>query len=355
MNGIKYIGMDVHKASTSVAVLNEAGKLVAEAAMRTEATALLEFLHGMRGSLQVAVEESTQAQWLYELVAPKVSKMVVCDPRQLPTRKGTNKNDRVDARKLARWLRSGELQPVYHPVAGVSALHQAAASYMQLSNDVTRTMNRLKAIYRGRAIECTGTRVYSSQLRDGWLGQLAEAGLRNRAKRLYAELDALLPLREQARRDMMQEGRRHPAYALLRSVPQLGPIRVVLLLALLKTPHRFRGKRQLWSYAGLGLITRSSADHEYRNGQLQPSRRPVLVVGLNSNYNRTVKAVFKGAAIGALRREGPWKDFYLRRVAQGMNHSLAIVTLARKIAAVTHIVWKKGEPFDAAHLKSQAA
>jgi len=352
---IKYIGMDVHQASTSVAVLNEAGKLIMEATIRTEATAVLEFFNGIRGSLYVAFEESTQAQWLYDLLVPKVSKVVVCDPRQLASHKTANKSDRIDARKLAQALRSGDLKPVYHQRTALGTLPQLAASYVQLSNDATRTMNRLKAIYRARAIGCAGARVYSSKSRSQWLERLQETGARRRAERLYAQLDAVVALRKQARQEMVVEGRRHSAYPVLRSIPQLGPVRVALLLALLKTPHRFRSKRQLWTYAGLSLVTRSSADHEWINGELQRTRRPVFVLGLNSNYNHAVKSVFKGAATGALRREGPWRDFYLRRTAQGMRHSLALVTLARKIAAVTLSVWKKGEPFEAEHLKSQAA
>ena len=355
MSEIKYIGMDVHKASTSVAVLDAAGKLVSEATLRTEATTVLDFFRGLRGSLHVSFEESTQAQWLYELLAPVVGQVVVCDPRRLPRSKSRNKSDRIDAQQLARWLRSGDLKPVYHDQTGLRGLQELAASYEQLSQDAIRSRNRLKAIYRGLAIPCQGARVYSPRFRSGWLEQLPPAGLRPRAERLYAELDLLLALRQQARQEMVLESRQHTAHRLLSSIPQLGPVRVALLLALLKTPHRFRTKRQLWTYAGLGLVTRSSADFRCVDGQLQRTRRPVLVLGLNAHHHPALKAVFKGAAMGALRRDGPWKDFYLRRVAQGMRPSLAIVTLARKIAAVTLTVWKKGEPFDAEHLKSQAA
>ena len=355
MSGIKYIGMDVHKASISVTVLDEAGKLMSETTLRTEATTVREFFRGLGGSVQVSFEESTQAQWLYELLAPLVCQVVVCDPRQLPARKRGNKSDRNDARKLAEWLRLGILKPVYHQRTDLRGLQELAASYTQLSNDGIRTMNRLKAIYRGRAIECPGARVYSPKFRNAWLEQLREPGARRRAERLYAELDLVLALRKEARQEMVWESRRHSAHRLLCSIPPLGPVRVALLLALLKTPHRFRNKRQLWTYAGLGLVTRSSADYRDVEGQLERARRPVLVVGLNRNHNRALKAVFKGAATGALRHDGPWKDFYACRIAQGRRPPLAVVTLARKIAAVTLTVWKKGEPFDAEHLKSQAA
>mgnify|MGYP003347177830 CR=1 FL=1 len=74
MNDNKYIGMDVHKSSTSVAVVDEAGKLISETTIRTEAKAIQEFFGGLRGNVQVSLEESTQAQWLYELLSPIVDR-----------------------------------------------------------------------------------------------------------------------------------------------------------------------------------------------------------------------------------------------------------------------------------------
>ncbi len=123
----------------------------------------------------------------------------------------------------------------------------------------------------------------------------------------------------------------------------------------MQTPHRFRGKRQLWGYAGLALVTRSSADYRVVNGQLERSRKAVFIVGLNANHNHDLKGIFKGAATTASVRPGPFREFYASKLAQGMKPELARLTLARKIAAITLTVWKKGERFDAEHLKAQAA
>ena len=61
MTGTKYIGMDVHKESISIAVRNDAGKLVMECVIETKANVILEFIHGLRGELQVTFEEGTWA------------------------------------------------------------------------------------------------------------------------------------------------------------------------------------------------------------------------------------------------------------------------------------------------------
>src|ERR1700731_2622248 len=85
--------------------------------------------------------------------------------------------------------------------------------------------------------------------------------VRRRAELLYEQLDSLVQIRGQARREMLAESRKHPASKLLGGIPRLGPIRVALLIALLQTPHRFRTKRQLWAYSGLALETRTSRKH----------------------------------------------------------------------------------------------
>jgi transposase len=234
-------------------------------------------------------------------------------------------------------------------------LKELAKSYLALVGDTTRVMNRLKALYRARGIACKGTRVYSPRHRPEWLQQLSEPGVRQRAELLYQQLDLLRPLRQQARAAMITESRQQPAHKILRSIPSLGPVRAALLLAILQTPHRFRGKRQLWTYAGLALVTRSSADYQLVNGQLTRARKPGLIVGLNANHHHALKAIFKDAAVTALAHPGPLREFYAARVAQGIKPELARLTLARKLASLTLNLWKKGERFNAQHLKPQAA
>jgi transposase len=152
--------------------------------------------------------------------------------------------------------------------------------------------------------------VYQARGRAYWLGQLAERGARFRARVLYAELDRLRTLRPKVKAAMLAEARRDPAWAVLRTIPFLGPVRVALLLATLGTPWRFRTKRQLWAYAGLAVVTHSSADYLVVGGQVVRRRRAPRTRGLNRNHNRVVKDVFKGAATAATARPGALQDFY---------------------------------------------
>jgi hypothetical protein len=216
-------------------------------------------------------------------------------------------------------------------------------------------MNRLKAVYRSWAIPCAGRDVYYRRHRVQWLAKIREAGVRRRAERLYEQLDMLQHLRQQARRELLAESRKHAITAKLRQIPYLGPIRVALAVALIQTPHRFRTKRQLWAYSGLALETRTSAEYRFVEGQVRRSKKLLAIRGLNKDHNHDLKGLFKGAATMASVRPGPFQDFYTAALAKGIKPTMARLTLARKIAAITLTLWKKGENFDAEKLKSQAA
>jgi len=355
MDNRKYIGMDVHKETISIAVLNSSGKLVMESIIETKASTIVQFFQGLRGDLHVTLEEGTWAAWLYDLLRPHVTEVLVCDPRKNALLKAGNKSDRIDARKLAELLRSNLLRPVYHGEHGVRTLKELSRSYLAISGDVARAMTRLKAVYRSWAIACAGKQVYAPRCRAQWLAKITEAGVRRRAEIYYQQLDELRSLRQQVRRELLAESGKHKASKLLCQIPSIGPIRAALLIAILQTPHRFRTKRQLWAYGGLGIETHSSADHRYVEGQLRPSKRQISLRGLNRNHNHELKNIFKGAAIIAATKAGPFQEFYAALVAKGIRPEMARLTLARKIAAITLIVWKKGVSFDAQHLKPQTA
>src|SRR5438128_4735869 len=169
MNSEKYIGLDVHQATISVAVMDCRGKVVMESILETKAATILEFLAGLRGTLLVTFEEGTWAAWLYDLLKPHIAKLVVCNPPKNALLKHGNKSDRIDARKLADLLRLNDLEPVYHGETGVRMLRELARGYLTIVKDLSRVMNRLKALYRSWAIPVPdGTSTTPATAASGW-------------------------------------------------------------------------------------------------------------------------------------------------------------------------------------------
>ena len=211
VNDEKYIGLDVHQATISVAVMDATGKVVMESILETKATTILEFFVGLRGSLSVTFEEGTWSVWLYDLLHPRVDKLVVCNPRKNALLKDGNKSERIDARKLAELLRGNQLKQVYHGETGVRMLRELSRSYLTIVKDLSQVMNRLKAVHRSWAIPCAGRDVYFRRHRAQWLAKIREAGVRRRAERLYEQLDTLQHLRQQARRELLRRGASMPS------------------------------------------------------------------------------------------------------------------------------------------------
>ena len=347
----QYLAFDVHQATVVASLRDEAGKVVMRATVPTEARAILTLVKSAGPRVHVAFEEGTQAQWLHDLLIGHAERVIVCNVRGRS--ETVNKSDRIDADGLSELLRLSALKPVFHGAPEVLRLKELVRSYNTLVEDSTRVMQRIKAMFRGRAIQTPGVSVYRPSQRKEWLSKL-EGGARERAQSLLTQLDLLLELRPAAKAAMIATARRQSGWKVLRTIPFFGPVRVAEILAIMRTPFRFRTKRNLWPYAGLAVVTRSSADQDVKDGQLRRSRKAPLTRGLNRNHNPILKAVFKGAANAATVRPGPFRDYYEASLARGVKDDLAKVTLARKIAAVTLRLWKKGELWDPKKLTMQA-
>ena len=341
----KYIGIDVHSSTLVVNVRDALGKVVQESTLPTTGDAILQCLSGLRGRLHVAFEEGTHAQWLHDVLRRRVDDVLVCDARANRLMQDGSKGDRIDAAKLSYLRRMGALKAVYHDGHSTATLRELVRSYDGLVEDSVRVMNRIKAIYRSRAIATEGTAVYRMRERESFLDQLSDRGARQRAECLYQQLETVLGLRHQAERSMVTEARRQTAYRVLRTVPQLGPVRVARLMAIVDTPHRFANKARFWNYCGFAVVTHSSADHKFIDGRLVASRKPLATRGLNKDHNHKMKEIFKSAAIRA-RAHGPLAAYYAGLRTAGMTPEVATITLARKLGAITLAVWKKGEAFD---------
>lgn len=353
MSSVKYVGMDVHKAITVIVVLNALGQFESRAQVKTKAETISDFLRGLSGNVEVVFEEGTHSAWLYQLLKPLVAAVTVCDPRHNKLIEDGNKSDDDDAATLAQLLRLGAVKAVYKGDPQQQQLKELCRAYDNLVEDSTRAQNRLKAIYRGRGIDCAGHAIYRADQRSSWLAKLCDEAARFRAASLLDQIAALSQLRKQAKQRLMAQARRHADYQILIKLPGFGPVRVAPLLAAVGTPHRFRTKRQFWPYCGYAVVTRSSADYQLVEGKIVKQRKKVATRGLNRNHNPRLKQVFKSAALTALRHEAV-KAYQQRLIDGGTRPELARVSVARKLAAIALTIWQRREEFDLKKAFAQA-
>src|SRR5262249_38791251 len=145
--------------------------------------------------------------WLYEILSPHVEEIVVVG---ISESRGP-KSDERDAFTLAEQLRIGAIDKrVFKDATGkLTRLRELSRVHSMVVRDVVRVQNRIRSLYRSRGISITSKSVYSEKGREPALARLPEA-TRQAAKTLYAQYDALKPIRLSAEKELVAEAHRHP-------------------------------------------------------------------------------------------------------------------------------------------------
>ena len=159
----RYIGMDVHAASCTLAVISEKGRKLKGFPVETNGQALVEAIRIIHGHKHLVFEEGLQSAWLYETLSPHVDEIVVAGV----TRSRGPKSDKRDAYGLAEKRRVGNLDKnVFKAPREFTRLREFSRIHMTLVGDVVRAQSRIKSLYRSRGVMVTGLNVYSPQRRE---------------------------------------------------------------------------------------------------------------------------------------------------------------------------------------------
>ena len=138
----RYIGLDVHATSTTLAVVGPSGRRLKTLVVETNGKALIEVLKTIPEPRHVCLEEGTQAEWLFQVLKPHATEVVVA---KVENSRG-QKNDVKDAFGLAELLRTGKIgSRVFKDVGAFATLRDLSRLYTMLRDDVVRTKNRIRA------------------------------------------------------------------------------------------------------------------------------------------------------------------------------------------------------------------
>ena len=339
MTNEKYVAFDVHLATITFCILDVLGKILWEGTFANAASTIRDFLGGLHGRIHLTFEQGTLAAWLYDLVKPLVATVIVCNPRYNRVVLCGNKSDRIDARKLAEQLRIGALRPVYQTQQSLRPLKQLVLGYEALVGDSVRTMVRIRALMQGRGVSCKGEALYNPAKHDFWLSRITDPGLRFRIQNHFHQLDSLMPLREKTKKQLQLESAKNPqTNSLFRADPLRSNRRYCR--------NRFRTKRQYWPYCGLAVVNRTTSDYTIIGGMIRKKNRKNTTRGLNRDYSRILKRVYKSAALQATTHK-LFAPLYKSLLQNNLKPEMARLTLARKIASISLTLWKKEQKFNA--------
>ena len=350
---MNHIGLDVHSATFTVAVLNAKGGLVRCRRRPTSERDLIEEICAGVGPRCLVVEESSLAQWVKTVGEPYVDRLVVCDPRRNRwIAKEEFNDDRTSAIKLAQLARSGYIKEIPHPNHDAAQLRRRFYHYFDLNGQVVRFKNKLKATFRQAGIHPQGSGVYGDKDRAAWLKHLeGHSGLLHQARDFYRLVDLSERMKSAALHASVKAARRSDrhTYDVLITVPGVGKVIAVGYMAIIVHADRFSKENKLWRYAGLGNVRHVSDDVVY-------SDRP------SPSGNRALKWLvgqhFQGAVVRAIAagRSSRFTRHYQALLATAHSKQVAKRTLCRNLLSVVRAMWKKGEPYrdnDIAQIETQ--
>ncbi len=336
-----YIGADVHSNSTEIAI-DKRGKIVARYSVPTSIPAIANVLDSLQGKKYFAIEEGPMSGWLYRNLSNKVDDFISSDPRRnkLIASDG-DKDDKIDAAKLASLLRGGFLRSIHQSDdAGRAELKHWVSLYHDRVRDAVRSINKIRARCRMHGVKISRAALRNPGSRADWLLETNNRALATQLNMLWIGYDATARQVKLAKRQLALLGKKYEIIQFFGQLPGVGLIRATTLFAYLDTPWRFKKKNKLWKYCGVGLQRTTSGTD--KKGKPKPAR-----LKLPWAVNRTLKNAVLGATLSAInQKNNAFKEFYERMVQDGMITSNARHAVARKMLTTMWAMWKTNSPFD---------
>lgn len=335
-----YIGADVHCNTTDIAI-EYRWQIIERVTVPTTITAIRQVLEKFPGKIHLAIEESNLAGWIYRHLHQHVYQLIVSDPRRnhLIARDG-DKDDPIDAVKLAKLLRGKYLRPVYHSLDDRRiALKQWINLYHQRVAQRTAQINRLRAQAHAYGREIPDLMFKDPTQRQAWLQRQNHPYLSEQLQLLWIGCDAAEQQVRFADKQLRKFCRCDPIIKKWMQLPEIAHIRALTIFAYLDTPFRFTSKSKLWKYCGIGLERQTSGSD--KKGRPKPAR-----LRMPQRRNGRLKNAILGAAAGIIRTTNPFSQHYERMIQHGIKPSNARHTIGRKLITVMWTMWKNQTAYE---------
>ena len=328
-----FTGIDLHKRTSFVTVIDENGNVVQKANLPSFATEILAFLEKLGAPSEVVIESSSSWYWLYDALTEAGYSVVICHPTKTKAIASAKiKNDKVDSHMLAQLLRAGLIPTVHVSSLETRKLKELLRHRSRLVRDVTRMKNRIHTILAKNNCAIPYSDLFGVQ----GLMHLREVCLPDYHRRqvetylcLYEELAKQIEPLTQTIHALAKED---PMGRLLMTIPGIGPVIAMFIVAEVETIDRFPSYRKLAAYAGLVPSEDSSGDKK-RSGSITKQGSPWL---------RT--ALIEAAHVVPRMKNRKLSVFFRKRIVRG-GYRKAIVATAHKMLQIVYYVLKNQTPY----------
>ena len=326
-----YIAIDWALHNMAVAKMTGKTKKITVTEVPSDVGEMKVYLQQLKGTKILCIEETTPAQWLFVELREHVDELIVCDPYRNKLLNEGPKNDKIDAVKLVKLLEAGLLKPVFHSLDDLMKLRKLARGYENTIKFGVRFKNQRSAILRGLGFDSEGSAP------EGSAESFVIKGI-DEALKLYEKE------RERYEAEFRKIRNKLPEVKQLESIPGIGLIGAIKILAVVIDPKRFPDKGNWLSYCGL-------VKHDMISGGRNYGKR-------TPRHNRMLKCVFKTAAISCLNEHpslyrknngdqaGALKRYYDELIKGNKTTFNARHAVARRIAVIALGILKSKTKFD---------
>jgi transposase len=254
-----YVGIDVHRKRSQVAVIDANGKVLANRNVPNGAEPILKVIGGLPPGTPAAFEACYGTSWLVELLEDYGSGPHLVHPSRCKAIASARlRNDKVDAAILGQLLRADLLPEAWIAPPPVRQLRALLRHRVYLVRLRTRLRNRIHAIVAGYGYDRPAGGYWSGPGR-AWLASLQLPALSRELVEDYLGLTGALQERiDRLDWEIRQRARSGPRVKVLTQLPGIGPFTALVILAEVGDISRFASARKLASWAGLDPTVRGS-------------------------------------------------------------------------------------------------
>lgn len=331
------VGLDLGSSHCYQSIINSDGALALARSIPTSEHHLRAAFANLQGTVRVHLEAGELSNWVASIIQPLVSEVVVSHPRSLAwIGKDSQKDDKVDAKKLAELLRIGRVHQVFYQSDNSrQTFKYLVTHYEQLSREQARFKSKIKARLRTLGIIRKDGRLFSNNGQTALLDEIKSVSIKLMLTQSFAVLNQMLASFDSAKQAMIEFSQQFREVELLQTAPGVGIITACRFVAYLQTPHRFSNKRKLWRFCRLGVTRRES------NGKrLAHPRLDSAGVGSLKDVSRKV---FEAAR--RTKTDNSFKQFYEQSLANTKNAVHARLSTQRKILATLRAMWISNQAF----------
>jgi hypothetical protein len=327
-----YIAIDWSIKNMAIARMTKKSNKITVIDVPADIVELQVYLKNLKGTKILTIEETTTSQWLYTELINFADKVFICDPIRNKLLNEGPKNDKIDATKLVFLLKAGLMKEVYHSNDKFLYLRRVVSGYEDLVRAGVRIQNQRYSLLRAcgkKGNEKDGVKC------DSWGDQFVLDSIDKQIMTYNEEKDSY-------EKEFVRLAKKHPEIKHQKSLPGIGDINAVKIVARIVTPFRFADKGHYLSYSGLVKLDRVSGGRSY--GKKNP------------RYCRQLKSAYKTGVLAAIGGNNPINDYY-QHLIQDENYSEhnARHKACRKLAILSYGILKSGkkyQPFRRNHVKN---